>query len=834
MPRILAASRRFAPAIFGLVLVLAPPSARAQQLVGEQVAVDGDVQAAHAVDDILYLGGQFTEVARATGPGVPIDPVSGAIEADFPKVSNQGGDAEIRCVVADGAGGFFLGGRFDAVGGVPRASLAHIDANLAVTAWNPGANGLVEALAVDSGVLYVGGSFGTIGGVARPYLAAVDAGTGAVTGWNPGCDGSVLVIAATATAVHVGGIFAHVGGAARSCLASLSPTTGLATAFDAGISDADVVRTLVVGGSVLYFAGQFQTVGGSTRYGIAAVNAATGAVLAWNPGVDGPVFALGYDGTRVYAGGHFAFIGSRTRYGLAALNLTNGQATTWIPRMNAYVSDLEIDGDLLVVGGPFTSVGGQVRTRLAAFDRGTGQVTAWAPSVGFSGEYVSVLALARSGSRWYAGGEFTVCDPEARANLAAIDLATHAVLPWNPGAVGRIRALAGDASGPLYVGGDFSSVGGAPRARLAAVDRTSGVPTPWNPSPSHTVLTLKLQASTLYAGGLFQTIGGQTRGNAAAFDTGTGALTGWNPSPLGDVYCIVPDGQRVWIGGAFEEVGGLPRECVAAVDAGTGAPTAWNPEGPRGGVNPYTFESIPPFVATIAVEGSTAFIGGRFLAIGGELVTNLAALDAATGTATPWGPAGTDSANFGYSNYVSSLILREDEILVAGYFSMMGGQPRASLASVERVTGNATAWRPDPDTSPRLADLGPRGIAAFGFFEDVERTPLQGLALFTNPLGPIGVPVPSGVRPGIALSSIAPHPLSGRGRVQFTLPVAGAVTLELLDVAGRRRRTLLDRMPAPAGTSSVALERGDLPAGVYLVRLSMNGESATRKLIVTP
>ena len=51
-------------------------------------------------------------------------------------------------VVPDGAGGWYIGGDFAYVGGLPRNCLAHIASNFTVAAWNPNANAVVRALAV--------------------------------------------------------------------------------------------------------------------------------------------------------------------------------------------------------------------------------------------------------------------------------------------------------------------------------------------------------------------------------------------------------------------------------------------------------------------------------------------------------------------------------------------------------------------------------------------------------------------------------------------------------------------------------------------------------------
>lgn len=95
---------------------------------------------------------------------------------------------------------------------------------------------------------------------------------------------------------------------------------------------------------------------------------------------------------------------------------------------------------------------------------------------------------------------------------------------------------------------------------------------------------------------------------------------------------------------------------------------------------------------------------------------------------------------------------------------------------------------------------------------------------------------PAGAAP-LAFASPAPNPARTSARFAFALARGGVVRLELLDVAGRRVRTLLDAAwPAgPGGTTwDLADDRGARVApGVYLAALRVDGAvRATRRVIV--
>ncbi len=146
----------------------APPSDTCKQ---ETWVTNGAVRAIVAVDDIVYIGGDFTYVGPYTGGTVPISRSTDALPERFPKFAG-----EVMVVIPDGNGGWYVGGQFDMVDGVARDNLAHILASGSLDrTWNPSADGTVRALAVNGTTVYAGGSFTSIGGASRNYIAALDA-----------------------------------------------------------------------------------------------------------------------------------------------------------------------------------------------------------------------------------------------------------------------------------------------------------------------------------------------------------------------------------------------------------------------------------------------------------------------------------------------------------------------------------------------------------------------------------------------------------------------------------------------------------------------------------
>jgi hypothetical protein len=77
-------------------------------------------------------------------------------------------DGSVLAVAPDGAGGWYIGGRFTSVGGVPRSRLARITASGVLDTTfqsGPSTDGplsAVHALAVSGSTVYAGGSFASI------------------------------------------------------------------------------------------------------------------------------------------------------------------------------------------------------------------------------------------------------------------------------------------------------------------------------------------------------------------------------------------------------------------------------------------------------------------------------------------------------------------------------------------------------------------------------------------------------------------------------------------------------------------------------------------------
>jgi hypothetical protein len=88
----------------------------------------------------------------------------------------------------------------------------------------------------------------------------------------------------------------------------------------------------------------------------------------------------------------------------------------------------------------------------------------------------------------------------------------------------------------------------------------------------------------------------------------------------------------------------------------------------------------------------------------------------------------------------------------------------------------------------------------------------------------------------LALHGAAPNPFNPQTTISYSIPAGGPVRLTIHDVRGRLVATLIDRA-LPPGNLSTPWDGRDgrgnaLPAGAYIARLTMGGESRARRLVM--
>ncbi len=698
-----------------IAAALHPGAARAQALDPDPWIPDGPVHALAASGSAVYLGGAFSRMYPVVGAAARLDPGTGAAAVPYAWVIGS-----VHAAVSDGAGGWYLGGAFTEVRGQARANLAHVDAAGQVTAWNPGANDTVRALAITGNDVLVGGRFTTLAGQPRVGLGAVGRATGAATAWNPGLLGGDPAVAPPPVE-------------ARSASLGCDPPTCSITATGTQVQGPGTVQLCGPDTNSLNY---LWSTGATTRCIDVGVGTYALTITDWITGctstnpceitvtpcnqpctIDAPDTEIYGDETASLCGpaGNFSYLwstGATTRciqvgpgtYGLEVTDLVSGCTSTAscevtvsavVPPAFADVFALEVDGPVVVVGGRFSHVGLRHTPNAAVIAIEAGVVTSFRPATNGV-----VRAIVVHENTVFLGGDFTTVGGQPRPYLAAVSRNAGVLDPWDPGADGPVTALrlAQRLTAPqagritVYAAGRFTQLGGQPRPGLGAVDGVNASATAFAPAgepggPGVNTLELRLNATTgdpdaIYAGGEFSSLGGQPRARIAELDP-TGAATAWDPGADGAVEFLrlAPGGGSLFVGGSFVGIGGVPRRNLASLNRTTGALRSWNP-GADGEVR------------ALAVQGTTVYLGGAFASVGGQPRIGLAAVEGTSGSVRPFQP---DPLAAPANGVINALAVRNGIVYAGGVFTSIGGAARDHLAAVDGLSGLATAWNPGAD-----------------------------------------------------------------------------------------------------------------------------------------
>lgn len=724
-----------------LVLLL-PGSTWAQFLPSDRPRTDfwipdGVVHAILETNGMIYLGGEFTSLSPNLPTTAMLNAVNGHADGMFPSIVGV-----VYSAIPDGAGGWFVGGRFDRVDGAARTNLVRLLADNSVDpSWQAETDGPVYALKLVAGNLYLGGDFTHVAGLPRRKLAALDAASGTVTAWNPDvcCDLSpenrtrVLSLESAGSRLYVGGFFSQINGQARSLLAAFDLASGSTVPqADAGFDPANFVSALKVSGSTLFVGGRFASVGGVERRNLAALEMTTGTATSWNPGTgDGEVFDLAVQGRTVFVGGNFLTAAGVSRFNLAAIDRDSGFATEWAPDPDGTVRRIAVSGRVIYTGGDFATIGGAERAGIAAVDDEFGLALDWSAET--VGRRVRTLAL--NGDRILASSELHH-DSKIRRRVAALDQATGRILDWNPGADAPVFGIAYGGS-VVYLGGDFAAIGDSPRVRVAAVDSVSAEVLPWNlntAGPNGRVWSLCIVNDRLFAAGGFSSVSGMFAPGIVALALDSGVPMNWRPTPNRSVFSLEESGSSLYAAGSFTTIASQSRRAFAQVNVSIPDATPWNPDVRGSG-------SVGNVVTR---RGDIVYLGGTFTNIAGQVRRHVAALRASDASLLPWAPELGSSLDV-----VQDIAPTPEAIYLAGTFTNIASRHLAGLAALDPQTAAPLDWDVElaNDSAPvfmRTVTAGDRALYVGGGFTSIHGERYQNFAAFPASGAPFVFQNPSG------------------------------------------------------------------------------------------
>jgi len=457
-----------------------------------------------------------------------------------------------------------------------------------------------------------------------------------------------------------------------------------------------------------YIAGDFTKVGIDSIRFFAHIGADQKLDTSFKPMPDGKVKAICLSGNRLYAGGEFTRMGDVSRGYLLQLDKATGMATSWDPLIDGPVNALAIFNDRLYVGGNFTSLGTVPRNCLGAVDTAYAMATAWAPN---PDQMVEKLVL--EGIKLYVAGNFTTISGVPRTRLASYTVISGNIDTWSPNPDNTVTALVFSGN-TVYVAGKFTQVGGGTRSFLAGLNTTNGNVTSWNPQMNDTVFSLAVSDNLLYAGGLFTSVNTSgapvERWKACAFNLGDMQVNGWSPGVTGlyqqncGVRSIAAWGDEVYLGGDFYGVNGVARSNLAAINAVSGTVTGFDPR-PNGDVR-----AIYPYNEYI-------YLGGDFTTVwsgSAHIPRNRIARVSAAGVLSTWNPNADGRVN--------AFAAKGQYLYAGGAFNNLGGNARPKLTAIKISDGTSSTWAPSPNDSVKAMAIAGDTLFVGGNFTSVAST----------------------------------------------------------------------------------------------------------------
>lgn len=708
------------------------------------------------IGNTLYAGGSFQYIGPNTGSGVILDQNgSQLITARKWRVNGP-----VYSSVPDGAGGFYIGGAFTRIGDSACYNIAHINNTGEPYNWKPQVNDVVQALAIKNDTLIIGGKFSLVNGQTRHGFAMLNTGSAVVL---PAIITNTLLTSGTIihtfeladSILYVGGkynIYNTVG-----ALFKVNIRTGSTGNLPQGNLMDDVFALAVNDNrSRLFAGGQGGSMGGSNGYCINLANA--GTVYTINAGVaslpsNGAIFSIKLYGSNVYAGGRFDF-GSingnaYNQKGLVVFDTATGQIRNYLSNCDGFVTAINASNGSVYIGGEFTAIGGQSKTNFAVFDTLTQTIS----SSGTLAASDQSKCFSFSGSTVFAGGFSHSWGCVKRNGLAAFDINTGEIKPWqtsitvtelndikskgdtlymagvfsNGGAYVALNAITGtpyphttvSGSGQdLLFDGDYLYVGGSSASNGNTQINKIHIPTlsavnSWSAYPPFNVKSLQKKGNTIYAAGdnRFTSpvhVKGfvaeiTDNGATATLSTVTDLTNNIGPSQFYWMNDAVLAGDKLYITGYFDKIRGMQRNSFAVINTADMS------------VSPVDIR-----LKTSSAYGDLQFINGHiylsgsFDSVNNRLHRFFAVIDTTVGAVFPDRLRLNNDQPFGYSIddfewylKLNTFQLTGNNLLLGGNFRNVNQKMFPSLAKLTMLPSGAAPSAPEGiNGSPVLTSPG--------------------------------------------------------------------------------------------------------------------------------
>lgn len=622
--------------------------------------------------------------------------------------------------------GLIIGGDFKEVNGVQRDNLVLVDKNSGMLSGvNLNVDGRVNTIVVNDSYLYVGGFFSLAGGASRNNLASFNITSGLITGWNPNLDqGAIKRLLINNSILYVVGKFTRVDNETRKSIAAFNIVSGNLTNWNPEAND--TINDICLHNNKAYIVGSFSMVNGQVRRNCAAIELSSGNLTIWHPNINTAIDAINFTGNSMLLGGdtltnvdtvngvkisiapiHVFKIRTIGRYGASIfiggiqISMKIGNARAFVMfdlgqnapmfsgiDVNGTINDLEINNNILFAGGIFTSVNSILRDNVYAVSLNNMQLLPWNGGVfsitpGRSNERLVVNTIIKHGQHLYFAGQQFIFKLNPTNFQKVWTKQFYTTIIGLPDSVVTSLCVF---NGKVYYGGYVrNSSLSAPNSCLFGIlndNYGESIPSLLNFQGTKIATMYQVASSgLLYVAGSIKSLSGVACRNIVGLNLHSNivipiklGLSDWGVNESVTVSEIQLSGNALVLGGYFYGPS-ISRKCIAAFDTRRGKLIdQWNPEITGAAIN------------TIQLNENKLYIGGIFEKVGPQIRNNLACVDDSLGNVTSF-VANADSL-------VSSSLLVNGKLYLAGNFTTINGVARQRLASFDVTTDLLTNWSP--------------------------------------------------------------------------------------------------------------------------------------------
>lgn len=494
--------------------------------------------------------------------------------------------------------------------------------------------------------------------------------------------------------VIIGGVFTEVDGVGYNYLARLNADGSLDTSFDIGTGANEVVNAVAVqpDGKIIV-GGNFTELNGTAHKRITRLNSDGSVDTSFDNGTgvlpEAPstaVYAVMVQSNgKILIGGNFTEVDGVTRQYIARLNPNGSVDSSFDTSAGANDTvralDLQSDGKV-VIGGEFTLIDSTAITGTARLNTNGSLDSSYNPVLGDTEPIVYSLTV-QPDDKVIIGGSFTTVDSETRANIARLNAggSVDSGFPTTNGTDDTVWSVALQSDGKVLIGGGFTMVDGTLGVnRIARLDTEGSLDSTFDTYPgvhSGDVFSVVVQPhdEKILIGGNFSKVSDKPRQGFARY-LSDGSLDtifypGLGPDDRVRAVGIQSSDGKVLIGGDFTSVGMETRRYIARLNTGGSLDTTFGEDNLSMGPN-STVEAIG------VQNNGKVIIGGDFTSVDGTARNRIARLDIDGSLDTSFDPGS------GADDIVKDVAILDDgNVIIAGEFSQVGGEPRNGIAKLD-------------------------------------------------------------------------------------------------------------------------------------------------------